>query len=150
MGKDGALLASEIEALLELHLENSSYLALVPSLEQQHKILRSQLLDSHESSIELMYIPLQLNGNPNGGETDMTMLFCKAHDGNYITIVAMLMHPFSRGSVHIASADPTSQPHVDPRYLSHPMDVEMLVRSALYADKVAATEPLAGMLKPGG
>lgn len=150
VGKDGALPTSEVEALLDSHFTNSSYSALLPSLEQQHSILRSQLLNSRESSIEFMYIPLQLNGNPNGGETDMTMLFSKAHDGNYITIVPMLMHPFSRGSVHIASADPAAQPHVDPQYLSHPMDIEMLARAALYAETVAATEPLAGLLKTAG
>lgn len=97
-----------------------------------------------------MYIPLQLNGNPTGGETDMTMLFSKIHDGNYITIVTMLMHPFSRGSVHITSADPTAQPRVDPRYLSHPIDMELLARAALYVETVAAAEPLAGLLKTGG
>lgn len=150
VGKDGALPTSEVEALLDSHFTNSSYSAPLPSLEQQYSILRSQLLDSRESSVEFMYIPLQINGNPNGGETDMTMLFSKAHDGNYVTIVPMLMHPFSRGSVHIASADPAAQPRVDPRYLSHPIDIEMLARAALYAETVAATEPLAGLLKTGG
>lgn len=150
VGKDGALAQSEVEALLQAHLENSSYSAPVPSLKQQYKMLRSQLLDSSESSIELMYIPLQLNGNSTGGETDMTLLFSKAHEGNYITIVPMLMHAFSRGNVHIVSGEPSAQPRVDPRYLSHPMDIEMLARAVLYADKVASTEPLASMLKTDG
>lgn len=150
VGKDGALPTSEVEALLESHLEISlscSPASVVPSLEQQHQRLRSQLLDSRESSIEFMYIPLQLNGHPNGGETDMTTLFSKAQDGNYITIVAVLMRPFSRGSVHLASADAAAQPRVDPWYLLHPMDMEMLGRAVLYAEKVAGTEPLVDMLK---
>lgn len=150
VGKDGALPTSEVEALLSSHLVKTSGSTQLPSLEKQYKILQAQLLDSSESSVEFMYIPLQLNGNPTGGETDMTLLFSKAHDGNYITIVPMLMHPFSRGSVHIVSADPAAQPRVDPRYLSHPMDIEMLARAALYAEKVAATEPLSVLLKPRG
>lgn len=150
VGKNGALPTSAVESLLESHLERPSSCSpapAVPSLEQQHQRLRSQVLDSRESSIEFMYIPLQLNGHPDGGETDMTTLFSKVQDGNYITIVAMLMRPFSRGSVHLASADAAAQPRVDPRYLSHPMDMEMLAHAVLYAEKVASTEPLAGMLK---
>lgn len=150
VGKNGALSRSEIEALLEAHMEKSSCSSVLPSLEQQHKILRSHLLDSRESSIEFMYLPLQLNVNPGGEASDMTLLLSKANDGNYISIVAILMHPFSRGNVHIASADPTAQPRVDPQYLSHPMDIEMLARAMLYMDKVAATEPLAGLLKQDG
>lgn len=153
VGQDGALTTAEVEALLHEHLDSSpaGYAAAspVPSLEQQYQILRRQLVDSRESTIELMYIPLQLNGNVDeGSETDMTLLFSKAHDGNYISVVPMLMHAFSRGSVHIESADPSAQPRVDPRYLSHPMDIEMLARALLYADnKVASTEPLVSLLK---
>ena len=32
----------------------------------------------------------------------------------YSSMVSSLMHPLSRGSVHIASADPTAPPAIDP------------------------------------
>ena len=37
--------------------------------------------------------------------------------GRYLTFVATLMHPLSRGSVHISSADPTAPPAIDPSKL---------------------------------
>lgn len=146
----GKITKPDVEKILEASLDKVSYSPRVPSLPQQYDVLRKQLLDSSESTIEFMYIPLQLNGNPDGGPTDMTKLFSKAHDGNYITIVCMLMHPFSRGHVHIASADASSQPHIDPKYLEHPIDIEMLSRAVSFTRTIAKTEPLAGMLKPDG
>lgn len=150
VGRSGVIPPADVETLLRSYLDGVSCNAPSQSLEKQYEILRKQLLDSRESSIEFMYIPLQLNGNPSDAPTDMTKLFSKSHDGNYITIVTMLMHPFSRGDIHITSGDPTEQPRVDPRYLSHPIDIEMLARALLFVRKIAQTEPLASMLKPGG
>ncbi|GAB1198538.1 hypothetical protein APSETT444_007861 [Aspergillus pseudonomiae] len=61
-----------------------------------------------------------------------------------------LMHPLSRGSCHISSSNPSDYPIVDPRYLTHPADLEMLARHARFIDVIAASQPLASMLKPGG
>lgn len=150
VGSSGVIPPADVETLLRSYLDGVCYDTPSQSLEKQYEILRKQLLDSRESSIEFMYIPLQLNGNPSDAPTGMTKLFSKSHDGNYITIVTMLMHPFSRGDIHIASGDPTEQPRLDPRYLSHPIDIEMLARALLFVRKIAQTEPLASMLKPGG
>lgn len=150
VGTSGVIPQAEVETLLRRCLDSVAYHAPSTSLEKQYAILRKQLLDSRESSIEFMYIPLQLNGNPSDTPTDMTKLFSKSNDGNYITIVAMLMHPFSRGDIHITSTDPTEQPRVDPGYLSHPIDIEMLARALMFVRMIAQTEPLATMLKPGG
>lgn len=38
----------------------------------------------------------------------------------YNTLVVGLMHPHSRGSVHISSADPSKPPAIDPNYLADP------------------------------
>lgn len=150
VGSSGVIPPADVETLLRSHLDGVSHNVTSQTLEKQYEMLRKQLLDPRESSIEFMYIPLQLNGNPSDTPTDMTKLFSKAHDGNYITIVTMLMHPFSRGDIHIISGDPTEQPRVDPRYFSHPIDIEMLARALLYVRKIAKTEPLASMLKPSG
>jgi choline dehydrogenase-like flavoprotein len=40
-------------------------------------------------------------------------------DENYVSIVAVLNHPFSRGSVHIKSPIPTDDPTIDPKYFIH-------------------------------
>ncbi|KAK3357838.1 hypothetical protein B0T25DRAFT_540321 [Lasiosphaeria hispida] len=40
-------------------------------------------------------------------------------NGSFATLITSVMHPMSRGSVHINAADPKGAPVVDPRYLSH-------------------------------
>ncbi|KAK6355148.1 hypothetical protein TWF696_004268 [Orbilia brochopaga] len=70
--------------------------------------------------------------------------------GNFLSILGVLEHPFSRGSVHIASADPAAYPIIDPKYLSHPLDIEILSKIVLHVQKVARTAPLSNLLKNGG
>lgn len=146
---NGALPRRSVESLLHRCLDGVPYSVPVPSLGKQHELLRAQILDPRESTIEFMYIPLQLNEKAEGA-TDMTTLFSKTQDGNYISLVTVLMHPFSRGSVHIASASATAQPRVDPQYLAHPLDMELLSRAVLFVETIAATEPFASLLKKNG
>lgn len=70
--------------------------------------------------------------------------------GNYMTIAASLLTPLSRGSSHIKSVDYAVSPTIDPRYLSHPLDIELLARHVRFIETIAAAEPLASMFKPGG
>ncbi|TFK37523.1 hypothetical protein BDQ12DRAFT_666811 [Crucibulum laeve] len=60
----------------------------------------------------------------------------------YQTLLAILLHPFSRGSVHISSADPLVPPTIDPNYLAHPVEVEIMVEAVKYSRKVMAQAPL--------
>ncbi|KAK1564130.1 GMC oxidoreductase [Colletotrichum navitas] len=69
----------------------------------------------------------------------------------YFTIAAILAHPLSRGSSHITSASLESPAvAIDPAYLSHPVDVEILARHLQFLEKIAASEPLRSQLKAGG
>lgn len=55
----------------------------------------------------------------------------------------VLLTPRSRGSVRLASADPTALPLVDPAYLAEEADVQVLVRGLQLAREIAAQAPLA-------
>ncbi|KAK7731043.1 hypothetical protein SLS53_008845 [Cytospora paraplurivora] len=66
--------------------------------------------------------------------------------GKFVTVGAMLSQPLSRGSVHIRSGDPSVLPIVDPKYLSHPIDVEIMARHMLHAKTIAASSPLNKLL----
>jgi choline dehydrogenase-like flavoprotein len=70
--------------------------------------------------------------------------------GSFLTLVVALSHPLSTGTVHVASTDPSVKPLIDHRYLSNPLDVEVQARHVRYVEKIAATEPLATLLKPNG
>ncbi|KAJ2994195.1 hypothetical protein NUW58_g1621 [Xylaria curta] len=71
-------------------------------------------------------------------------------EGNFLTICAALLHPLSLGSAHISSSDPAEKPTIDPRYLEHPLDLEVLARYFRHINRVVQTEPLSQYLKPNG
>ncbi|RYP60898.1 hypothetical protein DL769_007929 [Monosporascus sp. CRB-8-3] len=56
--------------------------------------------------------------------------------------VTILLHPLSRGTVKLASAEPFDYPLVDPRYLSHPSDTKLYVDAFKYDRKIIATDAM--------
>ncbi|KUI52942.1 L-sorbose 1-dehydrogenase [Cytospora mali] len=66
--------------------------------------------------------------------------------GKFVTIGTMLSQPLSRGSVHIQSGDPSVVPVVDPKYMSHPLDVEIMARHILHVKTIAGSSPLNKLL----
>ena len=71
-------------------------------------------------------------------------------DGNYMTIVAMLAHPFSCGSTHIKTAEPDNHPKIDCNYLSHPLDAEILSRHCLQIERLLEQPVYRKIIKPNG
>ncbi|KEY73491.1 hypothetical protein S7711_03659 [Stachybotrys chartarum IBT 7711] len=61
---------------------------------------------------------------------------------SFISFVGCLMHPLSRGSVHIRSSNIEDAPLIDPNYLAEPYDLEALVEIVKYSRRVAQTEPM--------
>ncbi|KAJ4334578.1 hypothetical protein N0V95_009132 [Ascochyta clinopodiicola] len=114
---------------------------------KQYEQLQKRLLAPKEAVGYAMMLPLQLNISAR--ETRMKDLLAPTNPKNYITIMAVNNHPFSRGSCHIRSADPKDNPILDPRYLSHPLDLEILARQTQYIEKIVKTEPFASLLKGG-
>lgn len=58
-------------------------------------------------------------------------------------IWAVLLHPKSRGTLRLASADPHDKPVIDPGYLSHPDDLPMMVDAMRHAQKMTQSASLA-------
>ncbi|KAI0201044.1 GMC oxidoreductase [Astrocystis sublimbata] len=73
-------------------------------------------------------------------------------DGHYVTFAVQLAHPLSRGSTHITAASLSAADiEVEPRYLSHAADAEVLARHIQQlVERVKTTEPLASLLVAGG
>jgi choline dehydrogenase-like flavoprotein len=57
-------------------------------------------------------------------------------DKCYMTIFSSILHPFSSGSVHISSSDPLAYPTIDPRYLNHDIDLDVLELAMKFVRKV--------------
>jgi choline dehydrogenase-like flavoprotein len=63
------------------------------------------------------------------------------HGKQYVTLLAGVMHPFARGTVHINGSDPATKPLIDPRYISTPYDLEAAIQAVKLTRKIANTEP---------
>lgn len=78
----------------------------------------------------------------------------KTAPGHHFSVGPVLVHPYSRGRVTLASADPTAAPVIDPGYLSDERDVQRLVAGVRQAREIAAASPLGelnrGEVLPGG
>lgn len=58
-----------------------------------------------------------------------------------------LMHPLSRGTVQLASADPFTAPLIDPRWLVNPFDTQILVAAMQFNQRILDT-PAIQQLQP--
>ncbi|KAF5963889.1 alcohol oxidase [Fusarium bulbicola] len=61
---------------------------------------------------------------------------------NFITIFSSIMHPMSRGSVHINGQAVKGKPIIDLNYLNNEYDIQALIEGARFTRKVAETDPL--------
>ncbi|KAJ4478453.1 alcohol oxidase [Lentinula aciculospora] len=65
---------------------------------------------------------------------------------SYITLLSGVLHPASRGSVHIKSKDPLDRPTIDAGWLMIDFDVLIILQTLKFAMKIATREPLASMI----
>lgn len=137
---------AKLEDLLDEFLAGSNPVEF-PAQKQQYNLLSRILRNPDDSSVHYIMAPFQFN--PHAGDKP-TEYLNPTTPGNFMTLFAALSHPFSRGSVHIQSADPKDKPKIDPRYLSHPLDRELLARHIQYMETLVQTEPLASLLKTNG
>ncbi|KAF4988053.1 hypothetical protein FGRMN_9999 [Fusarium graminum] len=105
----------------------------------QHRFIDRIVLDESEGSATTFMVAKQR--------------YTAARDpapGNYMTILAMLSHPYSRGSSHIGGIDWREQPVIDCAYLSHPLDIEILAHHILQIERLLGQDALAGLQRISG
>ncbi|KAJ3718017.1 alcohol oxidase [Lentinula guzmanii] len=119
---------------LQKQILQDTTLTATPSLNKQSAILKKWLPDPNHAQIELLQFPFFLSFGP----------LPERQEGKvYHSIMIIGLHPLSRGSVHIKSADPFSSPEIDPRYFSNPADLEYMVSGVKFVRKLMRTEPYA-------
>lgn len=136
----------KLNRLLHEHLDDKEVVEF-PAQKKQYDLLTSMLKSADDSSIQLIMARFQANLHAGAKPTEYMM---PSTPGNFMTLFASLSHPFSRGSVHIQSADASDRPVIDPKYLSHPLDNELLARHVQYMETLVRMEPLASLLKKDG
>ncbi|EDV28039.1 uncharacterized protein TRIADDRAFT_53208 [Trichoplax adhaerens] len=70
-----------------------------------------------------------------------------AQDQEGFTLVPVLLHPKSRGTVKLRSTDPAEYPDIDPKYYDDPDDLTAMAKIVQYAIKLLETEPLCSYIK---
>ncbi|KAI1416353.1 putative GMC oxidoreductase [Hypoxylon sp. FL1857] len=159
----GPMSRSNINTLAQLPLANSEDLrGIIDNLIPRHK---DATIDSLAKAHESFVLSILTSATEASGCYTTTPGFLSYEsDGSpippppgaekYFTIAVHLSHPLSRGSVHITSSStPIATPSglsLDPKYFSHPLDLEVLARHVQLAETIATTEPLSSHLKPGG
>lgn len=63
----------------------------------------------------------------------------------YFTLIAALMHPLSRGSIHINPDDADGKPDIDPRFMTNEHDIRGLMAAVKYCRRAASTAPMADL-----
>ncbi|KAH9841077.1 GMC oxidoreductase [Rhodofomes roseus] len=108
---------------------------LPPGLAEQYKIQLRILQDAHIPDLEVIDVHCYMSHRsaPEDGKA-------------YITILAVLQHPFSRGSIHTKSSDPLEQPEIEPALFENPYDLEMLKESVKYTKRMSETEPFKSLI----
>ena len=89
---------------------------------------------------------MPLGANPHDADTPNKVLLSK-EDGMWMTLGVCSTRSLSRGSVHLHTSDPKAHPQIDPAYLSHPLDLDMMARATLHALSFTKIEPLASVLR---
>ncbi|KAJ5746901.1 uncharacterized protein N7511_008597 [Penicillium nucicola] len=140
----GAVSREQIDGLLSTHLDGTDVSA---SLQVQYSHLREILLHNEDTSSHYLFMPAQIQ--MNAGKTTISDVLAKTLPENYISILVLNSHPFSRGSVHISSAKSEDKPIYDPNFLSPPLDLEIMARQLQFLDRVVGTAPFSTLLKPG-
>lgn len=143
VGDDGALMSpDEKKALLDTHLLGTG------KEEEEYKVLRSFIEPPDEPTAQYLLFPGQITTPPH--PESMAALLVPSEPQNFATVLTCLNHPASRGAVHIVSPRVQDKPRVDPRYMSHALDLEVMARHVQFVEKIVAAEPLRSSLKPQG
>jgi choline dehydrogenase-like flavoprotein len=63
----------------------------------------------------------------------------------FFSLLAAVMHPLSRGTVHINVTNPLGKPIIDPNYLSNDYDLQAAIYAIKKCRQIATTAPLSGV-----
>ena len=103
------------------------------------KNIRDELANPHRAIGMVFLYKCQANWGANASVKEF---LTAPQPGKYHSFAVHLMHPFSRRSVHITSADPTAKPEIDLGILKHELENEILARLVLRLQGMTRLEPL--------
>lgn len=115
-----------------------------PNLRAQYSFIQKVVQSPEEATATSFLLRSQRNRDSETFPNEPSMV-----DGNFVTVVAMLAHPFSRGSCHI-NPDLSRHPDIQFNYLSHPLDKEIFARHLRFIERLFQNPTFTAMRKPDG
>ena len=113
----------------------------------QHDAICKILRTPDEATGALFLFPAQTN--LHNDETARHYLQ-DLQPGSFVSLGALQAPVFSRGTSHVVSNRCSDAPEIDPRYLSHPLDLEILARHVRFLERLARSAPLTEYVRPDG
>lgn len=119
-----------------------------PSLADINAIVGSILGDPSEASASQFMFLAQANFHQYS--KSKSFVGGELHPQNFASLGCSQTHALSRGNTHIASANAEDKPIIDPRYFSHPADLEIMARHLQSLESLRHTKELAPFFKVNG
>ncbi|KAI1116338.1 hypothetical protein F5Y14DRAFT_78739 [Nemania sp. NC0429] len=143
--RGGIMTQADRKALFDKYLSSNGP-APTPAQKREFRLIRELLETETEPAIQYLCFPgsLTVTTHPD----TLTDMFTSHAPYDCIGIMALLNHPFSRGSVHVSSRDASDPPTWNPNYCSHPLDLEILARTVGFVEKIVNTPPYSDMIDP--
>jgi choline dehydrogenase len=104
----------------------------VSNIAEAGAFVRTALATDARPDVQLHFVPAQLDDHGR-----------KRLPGHGFTIHACVLRPVSRGAVTLRSARPQDPPRIQPRYLSEPADLEVLLEGMRLSREIIAAVPFA-------
>ena len=77
-----------------------------------------------------------------GRLAEITVAAYELINNNAGTLTVSIMHPFSRGTCYIQCVDPFQPPAIDPRWLTNPVDRQLLIKALPFNRQILVTPPM--------
>jgi choline dehydrogenase-like flavoprotein len=121
--------------------------SLLSTPDERRSAIRDIFIQPSEPTCMMFMFLAQANLHDDSGGS---FVGSSLQQGNFISLGLETSLPFSRGTVHISSADPTAKQVIDPRYFSHPLDIEIMARNLLDVERLHKVAPLSNFIKVNG
>ncbi|KAK3316964.1 GMC oxidoreductase [Apodospora peruviana] len=121
---------------------SSSLVSLAKSLFSKSKSVVDQQILSWASDPRVPQVEVIFSDGYTGGIKGYPAVSSPLFGTSFFTLIAGIMHPYSRGSVHVTSANIDDKPVLNPKYLSNEYDVQAAIAAIKYVRSIANTAPL--------
>jgi len=112
---------------------------------KQYELQRKQMLSEKEAMLQ--YLPVPLGWDIRKQDNAKEMFEHANVEGFFVGAGIALERPWARGTIHATSSDMHTHPAIDPRYLTNPVDLDILARSLLHGQNMFLTEPFSSKVK---